>query len=124
MVYTCTRCGKRAETIAILQPAGSREGIACPTHGVIAYRGWKPTGGIAGVRALPAAQLAPNEYGPLKLGSLALWQARPPRGTTVVLHLLPVTEDAPDGTITVDGYIDTPNWRGWLEAGVWLEEEQ
>jgi hypothetical protein len=118
-VYTCGQGGERAEAQTILRASGEVAAIICPVHGVIAYLGYKPGNGDDGVRTSDGTMsLAPGEYA--KIGTR--WLARPPRGDQVWLGL-PVIVN-PDTTITVAGFIDCAGWRGWLEAGIWLEEQR
>lgn len=120
-IYTCTQGGERATTEVVLTPAGEREAIICPVHGILAFAGFKPTGGTAGVRAADGNRnLAEGQYA--KLGA-SNWIIRPPHSPQSLLRGMQVVENA-DQTITVREFIDGANWRGWLEAGVWIEEER
>jgi hypothetical protein len=118
--WTCAVGGEQAETRTILQPAGERVAIVCPIHGVLATQGFKPVQGTPGekvVDAAPLDTLTPGQW--TKLGTNR-WAARPPKGEAFLVGI-PSTEDATG--LTVKGFIDTSQWRGWLEAGVWLEEQ-
>jgi hypothetical protein len=120
-VFTCGIGGERAEEKIVLRPSGERVAIVCPVHGIIAFSGFKPNGGTQGFRAADGTQtLVAGEYA--KLGANR-WAARPPRGAQFLIGGLPVTENA-DATLTVGGFIDGADWQGWLENGVWLEEER
>jgi hypothetical protein len=121
-IYTCGQGGERAEAQTILRASGEVEAIVCPVHGVLAYLGYKPTQTETGQLGSRAADgtgtLAPCQYS--KLGNR--WLVRPPRGEQMWIGM-PVTVN-PDTTITLAGFLDCEAWRGWLENGVWLEEER
>ena len=120
-VYTCTRDDARATLEVVMTPSGERPAIICPTHGIIAYEGFKPTGGAAGMRAADGNRnLAAGEYSLITGGN---WIIRPPRGPQSLLRGMTVVVN-PDLTITVTEFIDGGSWKGWLEAGVWIEEER
>lgn len=122
-VYTCTRGGTdhRCQTQTVLQAAGEREAIICPTHGVIAYAGFKPASGVAAVRKLDGTDPATLLQGEIaKVGTQ--WWLRTPAGGLLLLAV-PYVEN-PDTTLTVQRVIDSQGWRGWLENTVWIKEER
>jgi hypothetical protein len=118
--YTCGIGGERAETRTFLQPAGERVAIVCPAHGVLATQGFKPAQGTPGEKVVDAAPLDTLTSGQWTKLAANRWAARPPRGEAFLVGI-PSAEDATG--LTVKGFIDTSQWRGWLEAGVWLEEQ-
>jgi hypothetical protein len=118
--YTCGTGGEQAETRTILQPSGERVAIVCPVHGILAIQGFKPAAGTAGAKVVDAAPLDTLTPGQWTKLAANRWAARPPQGEAFLLGI-PATEDATG--LTVKGFIDTAQWRGWLEAGVWLEEQ-
>lgn len=126
-VYTCGVGGERAETVTVLRPSGQRTAIVCPVHGIVAWAGYKPAGGTDGVRLPDAATdpgtLNPGEY--VRVGSpTAHWVIRPPRGDQLVVGAPVQVVGGASGTLTINAYIDAADWKGWLEAGVWIEEER
>jgi hypothetical protein len=118
-VYTCSQGGERVATQTILRASGEVTALVCPVHGVLAYLGWKPPSGETGTHAPDGTMtLQPCAYA--KIGNR--WLVRPPRGEAFWIGL-PFSA-TPDGILTVNGFIDGAAWRGWLEDGVWLEEER
>ena len=122
-LYTCGIGGERAEERTIMQSAGPRRAIVCPTHGLLAMSGFKPATGTSGTRdpdGSDPSNLPPGNY--CKVGNR--WWANPPTSATGGAFLvgMPVTVNA-DTTLTVNGYIDGDRFKGWLEAGVWLAEQ-
>ena len=122
-IYTCGIGGEKAEEKTIMQPAGPRRAFVCPTDGLLATFGFKPTAGTPGNRGpdgtTPSA-LVPGNY--CKVG--ARWWANPPDSDAGGAFLIGMgTTVNADGSLTVNGYIDGPRWKGWLENGVWLAEE-
>lgn len=122
-IYTCGIGGERAEEKTVMQAAGPRRAIVCPTHGLLAMAGFKPSVGVRGNRdpdGTDPSTLVPGNY--CKTGNR--WWANPPDPDAGGAFLvgMGVTVNA-DTTLTVNGYIDGPRWKGWLEAGNWLAEE-
>ena len=60
--------------------------------------------------------LQPGQYGELD----GAWWVHAPHGGVTVVASERVTEHA-DGTISVAGLLELPNWRGFLSEGVWTE---
>lgn len=123
MVWTCTRGGAdhRAVETTVLQAAGERRAISCPTHGIIAYVGFKPTGGVAAVTQPTGTDPQSLAAGEITKTAAGDWWIRPPRTQAATLVKVQVTETG--GLLTVNRMIDMSGWRGWLESSVWLEEE-
>lgn len=124
MIWTCTRgSDHRCSEGVVLQAAGERRALICPTHGIIAYVGFKPAGGIAATR-LPdnsdPESLAPGEIVKLGADPNATWWVRPPAGPALLVKT-PVTETGQ--LLTINRLVDANAWRGWLEASVWIAEE-
>jgi hypothetical protein len=120
-IYTCGVGGEQAETRTILQPSGERVAIVCPVHGVLATQGFKPAAGTAGAKVVDAAPLDTLTPGQWTKLAANRWAARPPAGEAFLVGIAS-SEDA-NGLLTIKGFVDTARWRGWLEAGVWLEEQ-
>jgi hypothetical protein len=120
--YTCGQGGEQATEQTILQAAGERLAIVCPVHGILATIGFKPAAGTVGERIADGTavdQLQPGKYA--KQGANR-WAFCPPKGKPLLCGI--TTTENPDTTITVKGFLDTADWRGWLENGVWLEEKR
>lgn len=124
MIYTCGLCGERVVENKILRPSGEVPALLCPAHGVLAYTGFKPSGGSTGTRRPNfSASLMSGDYA-LSATSPPRWLARPPRGDSFFVGLPATANPIASGPLTINGFVDGAAWRGWLEDGVWIEEER